>query len=407
MNTSSGNCSGICRLLHAAFPLQVGKVNMARYIAFLLFAFLSLSCEKIVLGPDDVAQPLPTIHASRLVTILDSLRYAMDFPALAGAIVTDTGIVDAGAVGCRRYGGALDVTNNDQFHLGSNTKAITAVLIGLLIDEGLIRWTTTLPEVFPEYASSMNVSYTGVTIRDLLSHSAGFMRDPTETFHNGTPRNQRAALVAWALQQPPVVARGRYSYSNVGYIIAGAIAEKISDRRFEELLITRVLQPLGIATAGFGPMGTPGKEEQPLQHTNSHSPVEPTPDADNDPVYSPPGRLHTSIGDWAKYIQWVLAAEAGHQSLLSVSTASVLTSSIVPADGEGYYACGWSVVDRGWAGGRSLQHSGSNGLNYSEAALAPGRRFGVIVATNQGPGDKANPIDPAVARLIEFYLNGN
>jgi CubicO group peptidase (beta-lactamase class C family) len=381
-------------------------IPIRRYTAFLLLliSLVSLSCEKTLLGPDNNISPLPKIHASRLATILDSLRYAMDFPALAGAIITDTGIIDAQAVGCRRYGGEVIITNNDQFHLGSNSKAISAVLIGILIDEGRLNWTTTLPAIFPEYANSIRAEYRNVTIRDLLSHSSGFMRDPTQTFHNGSPRNQRAELIAWAIAQPPAVARGKFLYSNLGYIIAGAIAEKLTDRQFEDLLIEKVLQPLGITSAGFGPMGTPGKEDQPLQHTNSHSPIEPTPDADNDPVYSPPGRLHMAIGDWAKYIQWVLAAEAGHQTLVSSQTAAVLTSSIVPQDGEGYYACGWGVINRAWAGGRTLVHSGSNGFNYSEAALAPGKRFAVIAATNQGPGDKANPIDPAVGRLINFYL---
>ncbi|MGA8263037.1 MAG: serine hydrolase domain-containing protein [Ignavibacteriaceae bacterium] len=379
---------------------------MGRFFLRFLFliSFIYLSCENLILGPEVTKPPQPTNHSSRLATIIDSLRYVMDFPALAAAIVTDTSIIDAQAIGSRRYGGEMNVTINDQFHLGSNSKAITAVLIGKLVDEGLVSWNTTLSQIYPEYANSMRVEYRDVTILNLLSHSSGFMRDPAIPYHNGTPRDQRADLVVWALQQPPAFSRGTYSYSNLGYIIVGAIAEKLTDRQFEELLIEKILQPLGITTAGFGPMGTPGKEDQPLQHTNSHSPIEPTPDADNDPVYSPPGRLHMSIKDWAKYIQWILAAEAGHQTLVTNQTAHVLTSSIVPAD-EGYYACGWSVVNRDWAGGRSLQHSGSNGLNYSEAALSPGRKFGIIVATNQGPGTQANPIDPVVGQLINYYLS--
>ena len=94
-------------------------------------------------------------------------------PALAGAIVTDTGIIDAQAVGCRRYGGTANVTNNDQFHLGSCTKSFTAVLFGILVDDGLLAWDTKLSSVFPEYAQSMLPEYRDVTIRNILSHSAG------------------------------------------------------------------------------------------------------------------------------------------------------------------------------------------------------------------------------------------
>jgi CubicO group peptidase (beta-lactamase class C family) len=372
-----------------------------------LCSLLALSCNKTVVGPDRGTPPPPTTHESRLATILDSLRYALDFPALAGAIVTDDSILDAQAVGCRRYGGAENVTVNDQFHLGSNTKAITAVLLGVLVDQGLVSWDSKLPSIFPEYASTMRDEYRNVTLRNVLSHSAGFMRDPNVTLHTSTPKDQRAEVVAWALLQPPAVPVGQYLYSNLGFMVAGAIAEKLTDRPYEDLLIERVLQPLGITTAGFGPMGTPGLEDQPLQHTSGHVPILPTPSADNPPIYSPAGRLHMSVGDWAKYAKWVLAAEAGHQTLLKPETARTLTTPVVPMGGGGSYALGWVVYNSSWVGGKLLWHNGSNTMNYSEAELAPDRRFGVLVATNQGSGSQADPLSPAVDRLINFYLYGH
>jgi len=369
-------------------------------------AALAAGCQRAILGPDTVVNTPPTPHASRFATVLDSLRYALDMPALAGAIVTDSGTLQLAVVGSRRYGGPANVTEDDQFHLGSDTKAITATLLGVLVDEGKVGWTTTLSAVFPELAGSMRAEYRDVTLRELLSHSSGLLRDASPRFAGATPRDQRAALVTWALAQRPIGPRGVYSYSNVGYAIAGAVAERLAGGQYEDLLVAKVLQPLGITTAGFGPMGTPGLEDEPLQHTNSHAPVEPTPDADNPPVYSPAGRLHMSIGDWAKFATWVLAAEAGHQTLLRDSTARALTDSAVAVPGGGAYAFGWMILQRDWASGRSLQHNGSNELNYAEIVLAPGPRFGVLVATNQGPGVMSNPTDPAAARLIAFHLNG-
>ncbi len=365
-----------------------------------------LSCENLLLDTDLPAVPPPTIHASRLATVLDSLRFALDLPALAGAIVADTGIVDAQAVGCRRYGGRANVTNSDRFHLGSNTKAFTGVLLGTMVDEGLVNWDSTLPSFFPEYAASMRPEYRNVTLRNLLSHSSGFMRDPSLTLHTRTPREQRAEVVAWALTQPPAAQRGSYLYSNLGISVAGAIAEKVANRPYEQLLVERVLLPLGITTAGFGPMGTPGLEDQPLQHTASHAPIEPTPDADNPPLYSPSGRLHMSIVDWAKFIRWVILAENGQQTLLRPETAKVLTSGTTPMGGGWFYAFGWMTADQAWAGGKYLEHSGSNTFNYSTACVAPVQRWGVIVATNQGPGVSVDPIDPAVGRLFDFRSSG-
>jgi CubicO group peptidase (beta-lactamase class C family) len=371
-----------------------------------LIIFLIVSCENMILGPEHGKPPAPSEYSSRLKTILDSMRYLMDLPALAGAIVTDTGIIDAQAVGCRRYGGAMNVTIDDQFNLGSNTKAITAVLTGILIDEKFLDWGTTLQEIFPEYSGTMRTEYRDVTILNLLSHSSGFARVSESVPLEGTPREQRAVMVRQAFMQPCGISRGKYLYSNLGYNILGAIAEKLTDQQFEDLILKKVLEPLGIATAGFGPMGSPGLEDQPLQHTNGRSPIEPTFDSDLSPIYSPSGRLHMSIADWAKYIQWVLAAEAGHQTMVSPETAIMLTKKQVIGDaGNFYYACGWMVYDSNWAGGRTLSHGGSNGYNYSEAAIAPLRHFAVLAATNMGPGDMANPMDPVVQRLINLYLN--
>lgn len=356
------------------------------------------------MGPDALKPPKPQKYSSDLKTTLDSLRYALDLPSLAGAIVTDTGIIDAQAVGCRRYGGEMNITLDDQYNLGSNTKAITAVLIGILIDEGYLSWSTTLPEVFPEDTQIMRPEYRDVTILNLLSHSSGFMRIPTPLFSSGTPRDQRAEMVKWALAQPPAIERGKYLYSNLGYNILGAIAEKLADRPFEEMLKEKVLNPLGITSAGFGPMGSPGQEDEPLQHTNARSPIEPLPNADLPPVYSPSARLHLSIRDWARFIQWMLAAQSGHQSLVTQHTAGVLTTKQVQGDsGSFYYACGWMVYSSQWAGGTTLSHSGSNGYNYSEAILAPGKCFGVLAMTNMGPGDMADPLSPVTAKLIHLY----
>ncbi len=378
--------------------------NRLRLIA--LLPALWISAGKSYLLGQESRPPLPVIHASPFANLLDSLRYSLDVPALAGAIVTDETIVEAQAVGCRRYCGSTNVTIEDRFHLGSETKAFTAMLLGVLVDQGLVDWTTTLSTIFPQHAASMRSEYRDVTVRDVLSHSAGFMCDPGLTYLAGTPKEERAVVVAWALTQQPVTARGHYLYSNMGYIVAGAIVEQLTGRPFEDLLFERILGPLGITTAGFGPMGTPGLEDQPLQHKYNHTPVEPTPEADNPPIYGPAGRLHMAIGGWAKFIRWVLAAEAGHQTLLKPATAAMLTTAVVPDDSGGFYALGWGVSNQALSGGRTLTHAGSNTLNYAIAWLAPEKHFGVIVAANQGAAPSTNPINAAATRMIQYYLNG-
>jgi CubicO group peptidase (beta-lactamase class C family) len=380
------------------------------YLLFVSFLFINCftSCNNDTTAPTQSPlgeQPL------KLADILDSLRYEFDLPALGAAIITANNILDAQAVGCRRYGGEQNITNNDQFHIGSNTKAMTSALMGIFVDEGKIDWSTTLKDIFPEFEENMRDEYRDVTVRDLLAHSGGFVRESGVYPVSGTPKEKRLEVVRWAIRQPHAAQRGVHLYSNVGYIIAGAIIEKMAGGQYEELLIERILSPLGVTTAGFGAMGTPGIEDQPLQHrVNSAGEVtviHPGPGSDNPEIYSPAGRLHLSVGDWAKYIQFVLQAETGNSGLITAQTAAELTSKVVRMGGETYYGYGWVNFETEWGGDKTLFHNGSNTKNYSEAWLALNKDFAVIVVTNQYGGNTDTYISTVVERLIDFYLENN
>ena len=100
-----------------------------------------------------------------------------ELPALAVAVAKNGRIVAAGAVGVRRLGGNIPVTLNDRFHIGSDTKAMTALLAGMLVDQGKLGWDSTPAQVFPEFAPDMDPGFAAVTLRQLLSHSSGLPSD--------------------------------------------------------------------------------------------------------------------------------------------------------------------------------------------------------------------------------------
>ena len=86
-----------------------------------------------------------------------------DLPALAAAVVQDGKVIASGAVGTRRAGADIPVTINDRFHIGSDTKAMTALLAAMLVEENKLRWDSTVAEVFPELAATMTPGLRGVT----------------------------------------------------------------------------------------------------------------------------------------------------------------------------------------------------------------------------------------------------
>ena len=70
---------------------------------------------------------------------LEKVRRRYDLPDLGAAIVVGDKVVAASAVGVRKYGTNIAVTQDDPFHLGSITKVMTATLIGMMIDDGVLR----------------------------------------------------------------------------------------------------------------------------------------------------------------------------------------------------------------------------------------------------------------------------
>src|SRR3954447_12850823 len=109
--------------------------------------------------------------------ILQPYLERYDLPALAAAVVKNGEIIASGAVGTRRAGTNNPVTINDRFHIGSDTKAMTALIAAMLVEGGKIRWTSTVGEVFPELAATMDPAVRGVTLEQLLSHTSGIPSD--------------------------------------------------------------------------------------------------------------------------------------------------------------------------------------------------------------------------------------
>jgi len=363
-------------------------------------------------APNAFSDPQST--PENLNSLLDPIRKKYDLPALAGAIVTSKGLVAVGAVGVRKYGTDTPVTINDQWHLGSDTKAMTATLLATLVEQGKLSWNTTLEQVFPALSPKMYPAYRKLTVEQLLSQRTGFTDESWpkgNTFDDmyrlpGSPREQRAAYVAVVLTELPVNEPGtKFLYSNRNYAVAGAIAEKIANDSWESLLQKRIFDPLGMPSCGFGAMGTAGKVDQPWQHTlllAGHRAIEPGPQSDNPPVIGPAGTVHCSLVDWGKFVSAHLRGEQGEPGILKPETFKRLHT---PSFG-GDYAFGWIVTDRPWAGGRALTHAGSNTMNFAIVWMAPAKDFAVFVATNQAGGETFNACDEAASVLIMRFVKG-
>jgi len=332
-------------------------------------------------------------------------RYRL--PALAAAAVREGQIVASGAVGVRRAGTETPVTINDAFHIGSDTKALTSLLAGMMVDEGKLQWSSTMGESFPELAATMDAGLRDVTLEQLLSHTSGipsdndaFIRLLADSFSQQTMNldELRAWLVGKWRDQPLVAEPGTtFAYSNLGYTIAGAMIERAAKTTWEEMIVARIFWPFRFEKAGFGPQASVGRIDAPLGHDiladGTLKPILAGPYADNPLVLGPAGTVHLSILDFAAWAGWQVGEGRRGPALVRPETLRKLHSQVIaipPHDAPpgtppaGYYCLGWGIATLPFASEPFLTHTGSNNLNLAMIMLLPKQDFGMVLATNVG-----------------------
>lgn len=339
-----------------------------------------------------------------LTDSLEALRTSAGVPALGGAIVTVDGLAWSGVTGTRRRDGPDPVTLADRWHLGSNTKAMTAALYARLVETGAASWDATVPELFPDL--DVDPAWSAVTIVQLLGHRSGLLDASVMpgwmlSAWSGQDRQVlRTLLARTALGAPMAGTAGDFSYSNAGYILAGAAIERLTGEPWETRMQRDLFDRLGMGSAGFGPP----QGASPWGHASAAlSPRDPQAlGADNPPPFGPAGTVHAAMDDYAIFLRQFLSEGDGW---LSASSRERLTG---PVEGPGEpYALGWSVLrNRAWAGGGpALVHDGSNTMWLARAIVAPARGVAAICVANAA--DAARPaIDGLTRALIERFPAG-
>jgi D-alanyl-D-alanine carboxypeptidase len=325
-----------------------------------------------------------TPETPEIEAVLREIRDRHGLPAMAAVVVRSESL-QAGAVGVRRIGGSEAVTVDDLFHIGSNGKSMTSTLAGLLVEEAALSWDLALAAAFPELR--LHPDYAGVTLKQLLSHTAGL---PPMTYDaefapvpklTGSPTEQRRAFAAWLLERPPGFPPGKeFHYSNAGYSVAAHLIETRTGTPWEELMQRRLFRPLGLKVVFGWP--TAAGAAQPVGHVRGTSGLElQDPNYQLGPALAPAGDISLSILDYGRYIQAHLRGLRGRPDLLRPETYRFLHEPVGINQGTGY-ALGWGV--RELDGVPTHGHSGSAGTFFARLALQPSRDFAVAVVTNAG-----------------------
>jgi CubicO group peptidase (beta-lactamase class C family) len=353
--------------------------------------------------------------------LLTSFLARYELPAIAAAVVRGGNVVAVGAVGTRKAGAKIPVTVNDRFHLGSDTKAMTALLTAMLVEEGKLRWNSTVSEIFPELAAKMDSALQRVTVEQLLSHTSGIPSDNDvvidllgkSLLQDGNLDELRYWLVQqWSVQPLESQPGTKFAYANMNYVIAGAIIERVAGKTWDELITERIFAPLGLRSAGLGSQASLGKIDAPLGHTVIDGKTKPFlagPNGDNPPILGPAGIAHMSVLDFARWAGWNAGAGKRGPKLVRPETLKKLHTPVISmpvkkdaapgTPSQGKYALGWGEVQLDWAPSPLITHTGSNGKNLAQIWVEPQRDFAMVLVTNIG-GSKASEALNALAREL-------
>jgi len=338
---------------------------------------------------------------------LEKIRAEHKLPALGRLAIVDGEVKAISAVGMRKFEGRNEVTVDDKWHIGSCTKSMTATLAATFVEEGKLKWDSTIGDVLGRKIK-MRDEYKDVSLKDLLTNRSGIPGSAPRTvllkaaMDSGKRdiAKRRKKFAEELLKLEPDFEPGTdYAYSNSGFVVAGVMLEIVSGKSWEDLMVERIFKPLEMKSAGFGGTASKGKEDQPWGHRSKTKPQPPGLGDDNPDVIGPAGTVHCSLSDLGRYVNMHVSHEVG--AVLKKPETFELLQKI--ADGNKNYACGWVVFERAWAKGPALYHNGSNTMNYCVIWMAPKRKFALIAVTNVDD-DSAAPCDQAVSELMGKYL---
>lgn len=364
------------------------KANMQTILTFIAMTFA-------ITSGGLVAQEI----AQELQTIADKAIQKGETPGIIVAIVRDADDVDTAVAGRRKWDDETLLTVDDQMHLGSCTKAFTAVLAARLVKKGAINWDSTIAEILPRLKLRIHRDYHGITLEQLLHHTSGLPRDAVNwwTGQNKSPSKARELILKESLAEEPARPAGeKYEYSNLGYMIAGLMLAKASSQSWEEAMDKEVFQPLGLTTAGFGIPGEIGSVEQPWGHIKRKDGKYAAMQIDNSPALGPAGTIHLSISDWARFVS-IFLGDMPDDFLTQESLDRLQTPSRIHK-----YCLGWRVYSRTWGKGKVLNHSGSNRFWYCNVWVAPNTGRAYLVNLNCGSQEVIQQTDEILAEIVKL-----
>lgn len=344
------------------------------------------------------ARDLPKDLDTFIKQVMDNFQV----PGVSVTVVKDGETLLAKGYGVKALGKPDKVDALTLFNIASNSKAFTATLLGMLVEEGKIKWQDRVIDHMPWFRMSDPYVTENMTVEDLLVHRSGLGLGAGDLLQF-PPTTYSSAEIARRLRYIPLSTsfRSAYAYDNILYLVAGELVKEVTSQSWEEAIETRIFKPLGMQYS------IP-RISQLLEQSNfamPHTPVngklevgQNFPDIRMGDASDAAGGISSNAVDMAEWLKFQL--DSGRTSkgrrLLPASAMRRQWTMVTPMPfsnppkhlsvlKQSYlgYALGFRVRD--YRGKQIVTHTGGlSGAFYSRVTLLPEAGLGISVLTNQG-----------------------
>lgn len=329
----------------------------------------------------------------------DSIRIQFHIPQLSYAVVTEDSILEMVALGHHAIHLADTATLNDRFHLGSNTKALTAFLVARSVEKGKLNWNTKFFDLFPSWKNLSKPCYYSITLQDLLTHRAriqpfqGADTDPKIPNFKGNRQQKRLQFGQFVLGLNPVEydSTQTFHYSNAGYTLATLMLEKVTGQSWEKIVQQVFNKEMKLDVQFSWPENQKHKDTWGHMMQDTQLVAMPSTIDYHLDYTEPAGDLNIKLKDYVRFIQLNLQGLQGKNNFLKATTYQYLLK------GVENYALGWYNIIENKK--EMSTHSGTAGTYYTLVHIDRTANKAYIIFTNA-----FNPDTQQGVRLLMRHL---
>lgn len=301
-----------------------------------------------------------------------------DIPALSLALVDDQTVVWAKGFGFQDPEKKTPATAQTVYRVGSVSKPISALLLMILVELGLIDLDVPVQRYVPDF-NPKNTSGKEITLRQILSHRSGLVREsPVGSYFDHTEPDLDKTVASLNGLELVYAPEFKTSYSNAAVALEGLIIQRTQKEDFVKLIGRKLLRPLGMAHSGYAITPDLQKDLAKGLMWTYHGREFPAPPFKMSMLSA--GNLYSTVEDQAKLLSFLFAAgktRDGMQLLKKETLEKMYEIQFAKPGEKAGFGLGWFVSE--FEGKKHIGHGGAVYGFATQFAALPGEKLGVIV----------------------------